>query len=88
MSGGYFDYKDMYLNEIAESLDELIEINNIPDDYNFCNNFSKETLKEFQDVSKSLKILRKRIHNIDLLVECDIGEETFLETLKEFQDVG
>ena len=88
MSGGYFDYKDMYLNEIAESLDELIEINNIPDDYNFCNNFSKETLKEFQDVSKSLKILRKRIHNIDLLVECDRGEETFLETLKEFQDVG
>lgn len=87
MSGGHFDYKDMYLNEIAESLDELVKYNNIPDDYNFCNNFSKETLKEFQDVSKLLKELRKRISNIDLLVEGDNGEETFLKILKELKNV-
>ena len=87
MSGGHFDYKDMYLNEIAESLDELVKNNNIPDDYNYCNNFSKETLKEFQDVSKLLKELRKRISNIDLLVEGDNGEETFLKILKELKNV-
>lgn len=87
MSGGHFDYKDMYLNEIAESLDELVKYNNIPDDYNFCNNFSKETLKEFQDVSKLLKELRKRISNIYLLVEGDNGEETFLKILKELKNV-
>lgn len=86
MSGGHFDYKQMYLDEISESLDELVKNNNIPDDYNYCNNFSKETLKEFQEVSKLLKDLRKRISNIDLLVECDDGEETFLEHLKEFKN--
>lgn len=86
MSGGHFDYKQMYLDEISESLDELVKNNNIPDDYNYCNNFSKETLKEFQEVSKLLKELRKRISNIDLLVEGDDGEETFLEHLKEFKN--
>lgn len=86
MSGGHFDYKQMYLDEISESLDELVKNNNIPDDYNYCNNFSKETLKEFQEVSKLLKDLRKRISNIDLLVEGDDGEETFLEHLKEFKN--
>lgn len=86
MSGGHFDYKQMYLDEISESLDELVKNNNIPDDYNYCNKFSKETLKEFQDVSKLLKDLRKRISNIDLLVEGDDGEETFLEHLKEFKN--
>lgn len=86
MSGGHFDYKQMYLDEISESLDELVKNNNIPDDYNYCNNFSKETLKEFQEVSKLLKDLRKRISNIDLLVEGDNGEETFLELLKEFKN--
>lgn len=86
MSGGHFDYKQMYLDEISESLDELVKNNNIPDDYNYCNNFSKETLKEFQEVSKLLKVLRKRISNIDLLVEGDNGEETFLELLKEFKN--
>lgn len=86
MSGGHFDYKQMYLDEISESLDELVKNNNIPDDYNYCNNFSKETLKEFQEVSKLLKVLRKRISNIDLLVEGDDGEETFLEHLKEFKN--
>lgn len=86
MSGGHFDYKQMYLDEISESLDELVKNNNIPDDYNYCNNFSKETLKEFQDVSKLLKVLRKRISNIDLLVEGDDCEEIFLEHLKEFKN--
>lgn len=86
MSGGHFDYKQMYLDEISESLDELVKNNNIPDDYNYCNNFSKETLKEFQEVSKLLKVLRKRISNIDLLVEGDNGEETFLELLKELRN--
>ena len=86
MSGGHFDYKQMYLDEISESLDELVKNNNKPDDYNFCNNFSKETLKEFQDVSKMLKELRKRISNIDLLVEGDNGEETFLKDLKELKN--
>ena len=86
MSGGHFDYKQMYLDEISESLDELVKNNNIPDDYNYCNNFSKETLKEFQEVSKLLKVLRKRISNIDLLVEGDDCEETFLEHLKEFKN--
>lgn len=86
MSGGHFDYKQMYLDEISESLDELVKINNIPDDYNYCNNFSKETLKEFQDVSKLLKELRKRISNIDLLVEGDRGEDSFLKQLKELKN--
>ena len=86
MSGGHFDYKQMYLDEISESLDELVKNNNIPDDYNYCNNFSKETLKEFQDVSKLLKELRKRISNIYLLVEGDNGEETFLKLLKELKN--
>ena len=67
-------------------MDELVKNNNIPDDYNYCNNFCKETLKEFQDVSKLLKELRKRISNIDLLVEGDGAEDSFLEQLKELKN--
>jgi len=83
MSGGYFDYKQYNLDYIADSVEQLIIDNEKPDEWNDANNFSKETLAEFQtgiDLIKKAAIYAQRI---DWLVSGDDGEESFHSRLAE-----
>lgn len=86
MSGGYFNYLQYRVMDVAEQLGELIERieNPVPDEWN--HEFSKETLDKFKECYTMLNIGGKILHRIDWLVSADDDEESFHERLKE--DMG
>jgi len=73
MSGGYFNYKQNDIFEIAHMVNELIENND--DEYGY--GYSGETITKFKiafDILCQAGIMAQRI---DCLVSGDDGEETF-----------
>lgn len=79
MSGGHFDYKQYYIDCIADEVEQLILTNDQEDG----NQFSEETIEEFK---KGLELLRQAYvyaQRIDWLVSCDDSEENFHERLKQ-----
>jgi len=83
MSGGHFDYQQYRINDIADSIDELIEKNNDIDEWGWGYNYSDETLEEFKKASEILKEAAIYAQRIDWLVSGDDGEENFHKRLKE-----
>jgi hypothetical protein len=75
MSGGYFDYAQHYINDIADSVDRLIKNN----DYEF----SADTIDKLKKGSKQLKLAYIYAHRIDWLISGDDGDESFLKRLEE-----
>jgi hypothetical protein len=71
MSGGFFDYRDSYIGEIAAEVDRLIGANK--------GRYSKETLRRFEDAASTLKRAGRMAHAIDMLVSGDDGEDSFKE---------
>lgn len=91
MSGGYFNYNQHFINDIADEVEEEIRNNKKKGDWisderweeKGKQQFSDETIKEFK---KAVKILRKAYvyaHRIDWFLSGDDGEENFHERLKE-----
>ena len=83
MSGGHFEYQQYKINDIAESIDELIKTNNDIDEWGWGYNYSDETIEEFKKASKMLKISAIYAQRIDWLVSGDDGEESFHKRLKD-----
>ena len=77
MSGGYFDYKNYALNEIAHQLEHLIKSNNVEDEYGYKRNYTDDTLKTFYSATLISKMLEIMLHEIDYLVCSDTSEEDF-----------
>lgn len=75
MSGGHFDYKQRYFNEIKDSIER--ELNMYSNDYN---EIVKEKMKEAIFYLSVAAIYAQRI---DWLISQDDSEETFLERLSE-----
>jgi len=79
MSGGYFNYKQFRVNDLAYEIGLVIG-----DNHKY--KFTSKTIREFR---KAIRILRKGAvyaQRIDWLISGDDGEETFHERLKE--DLG
>lgn len=76
MSGGYFDYAQYKISEIADSVEQLIRENN----------YSEETKKEFVAGLDALNKAAIYAQRIDWLVSGDDGEESFHRRLAE--DLG
>jgi hypothetical protein len=79
MSGGYFDYSQSRIEEIADSVEELISRRGT-DDYH---KWSDETEAELH---KGLDLLRRAYiyaQRIDRYISGDDGEATFHERLRE-----
>lgn len=77
MSGGSFNYLQRHYDwDFAE---ELI-LRNIEEN---PNEFSIETLSEFEIGLDFIKTARIYLERIDYLLECDDGEESFHRRLKE-----
>lgn len=73
MSGGHFDYRQYYIDDIVHELREMIESNN--DEHGYA--FSDKTIEKFKialDILKQAAIMAQRI---DWLISGDDGEETF-----------
>lgn len=88
MSGGYFDYDQYRIRQIADSLETVILNNGKKRQYReswedeYYHEYLPEVIAKFKE---GLEILRKAeiyTHRIDWLLSDDDGEETFLERLK------
>jgi hypothetical protein len=93
MSGGFFDYNQYRIKQIAEDLDSLIEKNNFKckdhpkceESYNFCEcgrNLPDDIIAEFKKASKALKVAYVYTQRIDWLLSGDDGNESFFKRLK------
>lgn len=87
MSGGHFDYQQYRLHDIASSIEELISSNNSTEKDEFgCTSgrfYSENTIQEFKNAVKYLKLAEIYAQRVDWLVSCDDGEETFHRRLQD-----
>lgn len=88
MSGGYFEYNQYKIYQIAEDLETVI-LNNgkkrikresWEDEYH--REYSDEVIAKFKEGLELLKKAHIYAHRIDYLLSDDYGEETFLERLE------
>ena len=75
MSGGFFDYNQYRINEIADQIGGLLSNNPY--------GYSPETLDEFRTAVRALQIARIYAQRIDWLVCDDDGEATFHTRLRQ-----
>ena len=95
MSGGFFDYKEWHINQIADDVESYIDKCDRKEEKDwgykdengkyipYVYEESEEVLNEFR---KGLKILRQAFvyaKRIDYLLSGDDGDESFLEHLKQ-----
>jgi hypothetical protein len=86
MSGGYFNYDQYKITEIADAIEELI-INNgseKKDEWGrrLADNFAPETIAEFRKGLDALREAYIYAQRIDWLVSGDDGENQFHKRLK------
>ena len=90
MSGGYFNYDQYRLGYIADSIEQLVRDNNSTELNDWgnpkANNFSPETIKEFEQAIRFLKQAVIYAQRIDCLVSGDESEDTFHARLREDLD--
>ncbi len=79
MSGGYFDYDEFHIDQIADQIERVIANNSKQDEYGFAFNYSKDTLSILEYAVQQLKRASTMVHRIDWLFSGDDGEETFTE---------
>ena len=87
MSGGHFDYNQYRITTIAETIDSLIW-NNKSEEVNewgdrIGNDYSEETIAEFEKAVYYLNLAYTYAQRIDWLVSGDDGEETFHRRLTD-----
>lgn len=90
MSGGIFNYKQYYLNDIVSKIEEAIE-NEISGSVNEWGDatpygFSEETINEFKKAINLLKLAEIYTQRIDWLLSGDDGEDSFHQRLTEDKD--
>lgn len=102
MSGGYFDYNQYRIREIADSIEaeltkqgqkktkeELWNRKEFYDEYpeeKFYPTYSKEIQKKMRNAIKHLRIAEVYAQRVDWFLSGDDGEESFLRRLKEDLD--
>jgi hypothetical protein len=82
MSGGYFNYNQYRITDIAEQIKEIIRDNEdgIAEE---CYIYSEKTIDEFRNAVYALCKAAVYAQRIDWLLCSDDGEETFHERLFE-----
>lgn len=75
MSGGYFDYAQYRISDIAFMVKELITVNKYE--------YTPETIDKFKNTLKLLMRAQVAVQRIDWLVSCDDSEDTFHERWDE-----
>ena len=84
MSGGHFDYKDFYFEDIASTLENDVLNNLIPYDIDAEDErahgyqLSDESLTYIRTMVGNLRMLRDLLHTYDYMVSGDSSEDRFL----------
>ena len=86
MSGGYFEYKQYHIRDIAREIECLIKHNKEKDEYGYSHNFPQVILDIFQKTANELNILADKAHHIDYLVCDDYGIGSFLGAWKDTEE--
>ena len=82
MSGGHFNYDQYKIGMIADDIQNLIDNNNIKNEWGYANNYSEETIAEFRKAIVLLREAQVYAQRIDWLVSGDDGEDNFHERIK------
>ena len=82
MSGGFFDYQQYRLDDMADEIRSLIALNE-SQTLNKKEKYSAETIAKFLEADKVLRIASVMVQRIDWLVSGDDGEESFHERWNE-----
>jgi hypothetical protein len=86
MSGGFFDYNQYKIGQIADDVEQLIINNSVisTDEYGFTRGYtySDETIAEFKKGLYMLQQAQIYAQRIDYLVSGDDGEDSFHSRLK------
>ena len=87
MSGGHFQYRQYFMEDIAGEIDSLIEENGKTEDDQWGgvsgHDFSPETIARFQEASRILRVAANMVQRVDWLVSGDDGEDSFHSRWKE-----
>ena len=87
MSGGFFDYSQYRIAQIADDIEFLIQDNDSTkkNEYgeDIGNHYPKEIIEKYKEAVITLRIAEKMVQRVDYLESGDDGEESFLERWKE-----
>jgi hypothetical protein len=85
MSGGFFQYNQYRIDQIAEAVEQVIEDNDSKElDQWGCTRgrgYSPETIERFKDGLRALRIAYVYAQRMDWLLSDDDGEESFHQRL-------
>lgn len=83
MSGGAFDYKQYYINDIAETIEDRVRVHSGLYETEGYATFSEDTLKEMEFGVHLLRVAAIYAQRIDWLLSSDDSEDSFHERLDE-----
>ena len=86
MSGGHFNsngYIYYRVYEFADELENEIQNNNRPDEYNYAPEYKEEVIQFLKCKVEEIRKLAKIMKEIDYLYSGDHGEDTFMKVVKE-----
>ena len=76
MSGGHFEYKHHYIQDIIDSIQKEIDCNKTPNEEWYCNNFNADTIQTFKEALYHLNNAYNYAHAIDYLLCWDTSEDS------------
>lgn len=79
MSGGHFEYKQYYIDDIADSIERTMEYQDCDEE----ENYTEETIQIMKDAVKALRKAAIYAQRIDWFLSGDDGEETLKIRLEE-----
>lgn len=81
MSGGHFQYQQYRLDDMADTIDRMIENNDStePDEYGFKTgrHYPPDIIARFRETRDALKRVAAMVQRVDWLVSGDDGEDSF-----------
>ena len=79
MSGGYFDYAQYRIEEIAVMIDEVTRINDHLDEQGapVGRGYGPDTIDRFREAAFTLRRAAAMAQRVDMLLSCDDDENSF-----------
>ena len=77
MSGGYFEYKQHQVREIAEDIERLIATNGKKDRDGWGHEYAPDIIEKFKEAAHTLERAADMAQRVDWLICSDDGEDSF-----------
>lgn len=79
MSGGHFEYKQYYIDDIADSIERSLEKQSCDEE----DSYTEDTIQIMKDAVNALRKAAIYAHRVDWFLSGDDGEEALKERLEE-----